>query len=66
MTLNTLIFAFATIGLLLTYIFGKWVKKPDHWWLSFLKNFVGVWFIFSGSGRFNRAGAKNYIIKIRS
>ncbi|MGB2849693.1 MAG: DoxX family protein [Saprospiraceae bacterium] len=48
MTLSTLIFAFATIGLLLTYIFGKWVKKPDHWWLSFLKNFVGVWFIFSG------------------
>jgi len=48
MTLSTLIIAFAVAGGLLTFLISQKVKQPKSWLISFLQNFCGVWFIFSG------------------
>lgn len=48
MTLSTLIIAFTIAAMVLTLVFSKWVKKPDSWLMSWLQNFCGVWFVFSG------------------
>ncbi|MEP7321442.1 MAG: DoxX family protein [Saprospiraceae bacterium] len=48
MTLSTLIISFAILALILTISFSKWLIKPQSWLMTFLQNFCGVWFIFSG------------------
>ena len=48
MTLSTLILLFAAVGLVLTLIV-KAFKRLESWPISFLQNFVGAWFIFSGA-----------------
>lgn len=48
MTLSTLILVFALVASALTFILYKWVNKPNSWAMSWLQNFCGVWFIFSG------------------
>ncbi|MEO5581686.1 MAG: hypothetical protein ABIR66_03265, partial [Saprospiraceae bacterium] len=48
MTLSTLIISFAVLALILTISFSKWLVKPRSWMMTFLQNFCGVWFIFSG------------------
>ncbi len=48
MTLTTLIIAFTIAAIVLSLSFYTWVKKPDSWFMSWLQNFCGVWFVFSG------------------
>ena len=48
MTLSTLIVIFAIIGAILTAIVGYFFKAQKNWLVSFLQNFCGTWFIFSG------------------
>ena len=48
MTLSTLIISFAIIAIILTYVLAKWVIKPHSLIMTWLQNFCGVWFIFSG------------------
>lgn len=48
MTLSTLIISFAILAVILTFLFAKWVVKPQSWLMTWLQNFCGVWFVFSG------------------
>lgn len=48
MTLSTLIISFAILACILSFLFAKWVVKPKSWVMTWLQNFCGVWFVFSG------------------
>lgn len=48
MTLSTLIIIFAVVGAILTALVGMSKAGKINWLLSFLQNFTGTWFIFSG------------------
>lgn len=48
MTLSTLIITFAIAGALLTVVMRRFIQKPKSWFVSWLQNFCGVWFLFSG------------------
>jgi uncharacterized membrane protein YphA (DoxX/SURF4 family) len=48
MTIWNLLIGFAIGGGLLTAFTGLYLKANKNWFLSFLQNFTGVWFIFSG------------------
>lgn len=48
MTLSTLIISFAVVGLLLTVLMKMFTKRVNNVALSFLQNFCGAWFVFSG------------------
>ena len=47
MTISTLIISFAIVGAILTFLTSRIVTHKS-WFLTFLQNFTGVWFIFSG------------------
>jgi uncharacterized membrane protein YphA (DoxX/SURF4 family) len=49
MTIWNLLIGFALCGGLLTAFTGFYLKANKNWFLSFLQNFTGVWFIFSGA-----------------
>ncbi len=48
MTLSNLIIMFGAIAIVLTAIVGFLFKNHKSWPMTFLQNFCGVWFIFSG------------------
>ena len=48
MTLSTLLIMFGTIAAVLTILVGVVMKGHKSWLMTFLQNFCGVWFIFSG------------------
>ncbi len=48
MTLTTLIIYIGITGLILTLISAFVLKKKDNLLMSFLQNFCGAWFVFSG------------------
>jgi len=48
MTLSTLILMFGSIAIVLTLLMGFVFKGHKSWLMTFLQNFCGVWFIFSG------------------
>ncbi len=48
MTLGTLILIFAVAGAVLTALIGFSKAGKINWLVSFLQNFTGTWFIFSG------------------
>jgi len=48
MTLSTLIIMFACIAVVLTVVIGFLFKSHKSWPMTFLQNFCGAWFIFSG------------------
>jgi len=48
MTLSTLIIMFGSVAIVLTALVGFFFKSHKSWLMSFLQNFCGVWFIFSG------------------
>ena len=48
MTINTLVLSVAAVALLLTLITGLTTKRIENWLISFLQNFCGALFIFSG------------------
>ncbi|MFN7118015.1 MAG: hypothetical protein ACK4TA_14535 [Saprospiraceae bacterium] len=49
MTLGTLIIMFAVAGAILTALIGMSKAGKINWLVSFLQNFTGTWFIFSGA-----------------
>lgn len=49
MTLSMLIILFAVVGAVLTALIGFSKAGKINWILSFLQNFTGTWFIFSGA-----------------
>lgn len=49
MTLGTLIILFAIVGAILTALIGFSKAGKINWVVSFLQNFTGAWFIFSGA-----------------
>ena len=49
MTIWNLLIGFAIGGGILTAITGLFFKAHKNWLLTFLQNFTGVWFIFSGA-----------------
>lgn len=48
MTIWNLLIGFAIGGGILTALTGLYFKAHKNWLLTFLQNFTGVWFIFSG------------------
>jgi uncharacterized membrane protein YphA (DoxX/SURF4 family) len=48
MTIWNLLIGFAIGGGILTALTGLYLKANKNWLISFLQNFTGVWFIFSG------------------
>ena len=48
MTIGTLVLSVAAVALLLTLIIGLTTKRIENWIISFLQNFCGALFIFSG------------------
>lgn len=48
MTLTTLIIIFAIAGAILTALIGMSKGGKINWLVSFLQNFTGTWFVFSG------------------
>lgn len=48
MTLSTLVVWIAAIALVLTLVMGLFTKKVKNWLVSYLQNFTGALFIFSG------------------
>jgi uncharacterized membrane protein YphA (DoxX/SURF4 family) len=49
MTIWNLLIGFAIAGGILTLITGYFFKAHKSWLMTFLQNFTGVWFIFSGA-----------------
>jgi uncharacterized membrane protein YphA (DoxX/SURF4 family) len=49
MTIWNLLIGFAIAGGILTLITGYYFKAHKSWLMTFLQNFTGVWFIFSGA-----------------
>jgi uncharacterized membrane protein YphA (DoxX/SURF4 family) len=49
MTIWNLLIGFAIAGGILTLITGFFFKAHKSWLMTFLQNFTGVWFIFSGA-----------------
>jgi uncharacterized membrane protein YphA (DoxX/SURF4 family) len=49
MTIWNLLIGFAIGGGILTAITGLFLKAHKNWLFTFLQNFTGVWFIFSGA-----------------
>jgi uncharacterized membrane protein YphA (DoxX/SURF4 family) len=49
MTLGTLIVLFAIAGAVLTALIGMSKGGKINWLVSFLQNFTGTWFVFSGA-----------------
>ena len=48
MTLSTLVISIAIVAVILTAIMGLVFRKVESWPISYLQNFVGALFIFSG------------------
>lgn len=48
MTLGTLVITIAIVAFILTLIFGFGLRRVENWLVSFLQNFAGALFIFSG------------------
>lgn len=48
MTLGTLVISVAIVALLLTLLMGLGTKRVNNWGISFLQNFCGALFVFSG------------------
>ena len=48
MTISMLVLVIAIVALILTGIFGFGLRRVDNWLVSFLQNFAGALFIFSG------------------
>lgn len=48
MTLGTLVITIAIVALILTALMGVFTKKIENWLVSYLQNFCGALFIFSG------------------
>lgn len=48
MTLGTLVISIAVAALILTFIMGLGMRKVNNWMVSYLQNFAGALFVFSG------------------
>ncbi len=48
MTLSTLVISIAVVALVLTLIMGGGLRKVNNWLISYLQNFCGALFVFSG------------------
>ena len=48
MTLTTIVIRIAIVALILTVLTGLVFKKNKNWLMSYVQNFCGAWFLFSG------------------
>lgn len=48
LTLSTLLIVFTILAAVLTAVIGGVFKKQKNWLVTYLQNFLGVWYIFSG------------------